>query len=550
LAELVGKAAASEIGSLITSTMTRTERRRPHSLSFGRICLGLGLVVIASAVWYSRPRQAIVGRVAFEHSGAPAPSAVVGIQGSTSRVRTGPTGRFALPRLSGDAARVVAWKPGHYIAGADWTGGRPVTLSLRTHPTEDSIEYAWVDPGPDSAAPENCANCHAETYRQWSASSHARSAVNRHFLDMFNGTDWHGTAGVGWNFSADHPDARPVCVACHVPSVAADDPAAEQPSRAKGVTREGIHCDFCHKIADTTIAESSGFLGVQHGRDALRLVRPNGDAQVFFGPLDDVDRGRDVYSPLYRSSLYCASCHEGTLFGTRAYETYSEWKASRYAARGVECQDCHMRSDGVTRNIAPGHGGIDRDPRTLSTHHFPGSMDETFLRSSVDMDLRVRRDGETLVAETTVWPVNVGHMLPTGSPDRHLILIVEATDAGGQPLEQLAGPVIPALGGVGPRGDANYAGRAGKLYAKVLAAADGVVPAPFWRAVTVQSDSRLRPDQPDTTEFRFGCPKPSTPARLRAALVYRRFYKQTIDEKSWPDQDVLLDQLEFVSPDE
>jgi hypothetical protein len=452
-----------------------------------------------------------------------------------------------LPRPANDTARVVASLPGHYISGVAWRAGQPVTLTLRPHPTEDSEEYAWVDPGADPAAPENCANCHTETYRQWSASGHARSASNRHFLDVFAGTDWHGNADVGWNFAADHPDARPVCVACHVPTIAADDPAAEQPSRAKGVAREGIHCDFCHKIAGTSIAQSPAFLGVQHGRDALRLVRPSGGAQVFFGQLDDVDRGRDVFSPLYRSSLYCASCHDGTLFGTRAYETYSEWRASRYAAHGVECQDCHMRPDGVTRNIAPGHGGVDRDPRTLSTHHFPGSIDESFLRASVDLNLRVNRDGEMVLAETTVRPVGVGHMLPTGSPDRQLILIVEATDAAGQLLDLLAGPSIPPVGGIGSRDAGNYAGLAGKLYAKVLVAAGDVVPAPFWRAVDVQSDSRLRPDTPDTTEFRFACASSST-ARVRATLVYRRFYKQTIDEKGWPDRDVLLAEREFVAP--
>ena len=28
-----------------------------------------------------------------------------------------------------------------------------------------------------------------------------------------------------------------------------------------------------------------------------------------------VDRGEDVYSPLYSQSRYCAACHEGTVFG-------------------------------------------------------------------------------------------------------------------------------------------------------------------------------------------------------------------------------------------
>ena len=42
------------------------------------------------------------------------------------------------------------------------------------------------------------------------------------------------------------------------------------------LTREGIHCDFCHKIDGTDAAGHPEFLGLEHGRDALRLVRPAG----------------------------------------------------------------------------------------------------------------------------------------------------------------------------------------------------------------------------------------------------------------------------------
>jgi hypothetical protein len=430
--------------------------------------------------------------------------------------------------------------PGYFIAGADGLTERPITIRLTKHPNDDSPNYRWVDPGPDPTAELNCANCHAEIYRQWSASSHARSAVNKHFLNVFDGTDWHERPDVGWNFSLDQPDALAVCSACHLPTVAADDPIAEKPSRAVGITREGIHCDFCHKIADTALRREPQFVGLQHGRDALRLVRPAGDQQVFFGPLDDVDRGRDTFSPLYRSSYYCASCHEGTLFGTKVYETFSEWSASSYARRGVECQHCHMKPDGTTRNIAPSHGGIDRDPNTLSTHHFPGSMDEAFLRSSIELTLAGEPDGRTIRATVTVRPVNVGHRLPTGSPERHLLLVVRAMDAQGRELEQKSGSVIPPAGGIGPFDSANFAGLPGKLYGKLLRGAGGFSPAPFWQSVAVESDTRLFPDRPDQSILTFDAANSPGPIRLEARVIYRRFYKAIADEKSWPDADMTL----------
>jgi hypothetical protein len=472
--------------------------------------------------------------------GTPLAGARVGIQGSAKRVETDCSGGFCLPERAAAGARIVAWKSGYYIGSAEFQPGRPLRIQLKRHPQEHAEGYQWVDPNPDPAAEHNCANCHVEIYRQWSASSHARSAVNRHFLDVFAGTDWYGRENVGWNFSHDQPDARAVCVACHVPTVPADDPVARQPARVAGVAREGIHCDFCHKIAGTELAEQRAFLGLSHGRDALRLVRPAGAEQVFFGPLDDVDRGGDTYSSLYRSSLYCASCHEGTLFGTKVYETFSEWSASSYARRGVECQHCHMKPDGVTRNIAPGHGGIERDPATLATHHFPGSTDESFLRASVEMKLSARFEGPIVRAAVTVRPVNVGHRLPTGTPERHLLLVVRAEDDGGTELELRAGPLIPDAGGVGPRDAGNYAGLPGKLYGKLLEGPGGEAPAPFWRAVAVRFDTRLQPDQLDRTEFTWQPSDRAATVRVRATLIYRGFYQAVRDAKAWPDRDVLL----------
>jgi hypothetical protein len=43
-----------------------------------------------------------------------------------------------------------------------------------------------------------CANCHAEIYREWTASAHSRSATGRRFRNLYDGTDWNGDAGVGW----------------------------------------------------------------------------------------------------------------------------------------------------------------------------------------------------------------------------------------------------------------------------------------------------------------------------------------------------------------
>jgi Cytochrome c554 and c-prime len=492
-----------------------------------------------------RQQSDIVGRVSGEMD-EPVVDARVGLQGSNERTNTDDSGRFRLPRPARLGVRITAWKSDYLIAGVPWAGDEEVILRLRKHSTQDDPAYDWLDPGPDPTNTENCANCHGEIYRQWSASSHARSAVNRHFLHMFYGTDWHGKANTGWNFQDDQPDARAVCSACHVPTVVASSPVAEDPVRAKGVTREGIHCDFCHKIADTEFTKSLDSLGLQHGRDALRMVRPASSPQVFFGPRDDVDRGRDTFSPLYRSSYYCASCHEGTLFGIRAYETFSEWLASGYAKQGVECQACHMKPNGSTKNTAPGHGGVDRDVTTVGTHHFPGSTDDELLQSCVELSMRGSRDGTRIQSIVTVQPKQVGHRLPTGSPERHLILTIRAKTDLGDELKLAEGPTVPSAGGIGPFESSHFAGAPGKLYGKLLRGPDGSVPSPFWRSVAVEEDSRLEPDQPDEAVHVFELKDNARDVVLTATLRYRRFYKKLMEEKSWPDADIILAERQIV----
>ncbi len=214
----------------------------------------------------------------------------------------------------------------------------------------------------------------------------------------------------------DYPVGSAVCNACHAPTMPRDAVFGDVRG-AKGVVAEGVHCDYCHKIQGV----GDGNLGVTHGRFNLTLLRPR-DGQLFFGPLDDVDRGEDSFAPLYRESLYCASCHEGTVFGVRVYTTYSEWLASPAGAAGKQCQTCHMAPTGRMTNIAPGHGGVERDPKTLDNHRFFAGSQEEMLRSAVTLSGALRRDGRSVRAEVEVRADGAGHRVPTGFIDRHLVL--------------------------------------------------------------------------------------------------------------------------------
>ncbi|NQT16192.1 MAG: hypothetical protein HQ582_25770 [Planctomycetes bacterium] len=470
----------------------------------------------------------------------PVEGALVGVKGWQERVATDIEGRFVLPATQPFPSRLTASMEGYFVSGVDWPGGGNVTIKLRAHPQEDCTDYQWVDPRPGAAGSEQCGNCHEQIFREWSASAHARSATNRRFMNLYQGTDWHGNKNVGWNLLEEYPEASGVCYSCHVPSLPPDPTVIRDLRNVTGVDRQGIHCDFCHKIVDVSIDN----VGYDHGRFAMRHVRPTPGRQLFFGSLDD-DRGRSVSLPLYRESRYCASCHEGVVFGTHAYSEYSEWLASPYARKGVQCQDCHMASTGRMTNVAPGRGGVDRDPQTLSSHA-SSRGNPNALRSHLSLALEGKTLAEGIEVSAEVRVEGVGHRTPTGYPSRAVILWIRATTDEGRAVRLLEGPVLPPLAGEGPVADGGLAGQPGRIYAKVLEGLDGEVPVPYWKVNRLKYDTRLMPDQVDRARFLFA--RPPGNVTVVGQLIYRRFSKHLADQKKWPDNQFVVTTKRWATP--
>lgn len=480
------------------------------------LCLPFVLFLVLSQ---RSEQKYLTGRVVDDDG--PIEGARVRFQGEFLVVRTDKTGRFRLPLRSGNLPRVTAAKDGYFIAG---TAASSPHLHLERLPAEDNENYRWVDPSPEPAHAQNCGNCHGAIHEEWSASAHARSVRNRRFLNLYDGRDWHGKKDIGWNLLKEHPDGAGVCTACHAPTVPFHDPAYYDLRRASGTAAQGVHCDYCHKITDA----ATNNLGRTHGRFGLQLLRPS-KRQLFFGPLDDVDRGDDAFSPLYRKSEYCASCHEGTVFGAPVYTTYSEWLESPARREGKQCQTCHQTPTGMLTNLAPGKGGIPRDPLTLSNHRFLDTDLTTMLRRCLQLSVKLEASKESVRIEATVIAEQVGHRVPTGFVDRHLLLVVEALDKDGNLVKPANGPLLPKEAG-------NLAGQPGRLFAKQLRDFDGNTPVPFWRAQPDVTDTRLHPGQKNRTLFTFR----AHVAHVRLRLLYRRFWQETAEAKGWPDNEIIV----------
>jgi hypothetical protein len=479
-----------------------------------------GLMLIAP----TGTRKARIEGQVFDEDG-PLAGARVRFKGTAIRTQTDAHGRFHLPH-SESAQWVTAWKQGYFIGPSRQSSSTAIYLTRL--PAKDNPLYDWVDPTPNPAESLHCGSCHAEIFREWSQSRHARSVTGRRFRNLYEGADWHGNANVGWGLLTQFADGAGVCASCHAPA------AKEYDLRqVEGAAAHGVHCDYCHKIDSV----ADGTIGLSHGRFNLRLLRPS-KGQVSFGPLDDVDRGKESYSPLYHDSRYCASCHEGIIFGVHVYSTFSEWRASPAARQGRQCQDCHMKPTGRMSNIAPGHGGIARDPSTLANHRFFDGSQEVMLRRAVKASVRFERQSDRVRARVQLWAEGVGHRLPTGFVDRHLVLVVDGRTADDQAVPLRKGPKLPALAGE------ELAGQPGRLYARVLRDFEGRSPVPFWLASPdPPTDTRLVPGKVEEDHFDF----PATLTQLRLRVHYRRFWPEVARSKHWPDDNIVVLEQTFTS---
>lgn len=440
---------------------------------------------------------------------------------STPRAVTDKQGDFKIRTSRKLEPSLSATKPGFFIGKCSLDVPNP-KIVLEHLPADDCEDYAWVPSTSLAARDGGCSECHQAIHDEWAASGHARSANGNHFLELFKSSTRNKT----WSLLDEYPDGAGVCTACHAPTISFGDPAYFDLRQARGVAATGVHCDYCHKIKGANIQQ----VGLTHGRFALELLRPK-QGQLFLGPLDDASRGNDAYSQIYRESSYCAPCHEGTVFGVQVYSTYSEWLASPAPTEGKSCQSCHMQPTGKFTNIAPGHGGIRRDPASLGNHRFFSGSQADMLRQSLGFQIEVHPNDNKWKISVAVEARGVGHRIPTGLPDRHLILVVEgftgdgarlAADKGSAVLSNLAGDELAGLSGV--------------IFAKQLRGLDGSTPVPFWRARPEFVDSRLEPGKSQMSDFLFS----GELRTLRVRLSYRRFWEDVRKQKGWPDDSVTV----------
>lgn len=357
-------------------------------------------------------------------------------------------------------------------------------------------------------ASSTCRGCHVKIFKQYSQSMHAKSFTNpvfqaQYFKELLPRLKKDGNL-LG--------EARG-CIACHAP-IAYVKSKGQLVSMVEQVdTRmSGVTCDFCHTITGYTGASpNSGNYISEPGEEKL-------------GPFKQQSNWHHVYSELHTKSEFCAICHNAVnRYGLEIKSTFTEWKASRYAKDGIQCQDCHMNKDGfLTEGKARYESGkaafmtFGKVPerKKLYTHRFPGAHSKTQVTDAVKLtigfDKPTASPGDKITVYVLVNNTKTGHKMPSGSAELRLLLLEVKVKIGNKVVPILAGSKHPfdvsGNGGLDQRILGKNIPEGRRVYRVIFVDQRGKRTMASYDAVKILFDNRLKATEIRKEAYRFRIP--------------------------------------------
>lgn len=378
-------------------------------------------------------------------------------------------------------------------------------------------------------ASSTCEICHQKIVGQHAQSQHEKSFEN----PVFQGQYFRELLADAKRDPELYREAA-TCTACHSPIdyVVLGGRVYSEPVEPG---KSGVTCDFCHTIA--------GYEGQAPGNGNY-ISRP-GEQKM--GPFKHKYDWHHVYSELQTKSEFCAICHEATnLHGLNVKSTYTEWKNSRYAAEGVQCQDCHMNLRGflaagksvydsgraADSSNTFGRGAPSRS--VLYTHRFPGAHSRSQMVESgaiklaiaVESENQAVSPGDDIIIRIFVDNSLTGHKMPSGSADLRQLWLELLADTG-------AGTVIIPASSTGS-GTYDVSGKGpfdNEILGSDIPAGDRIYRAifvdktdrqtlSFYDAVDIVFDNRLNASETREETYYFRIPKDAV-GRVTLAATLR-----------------------------
>ena len=335
----------------------------------------------------------------------------------------------------------------------------------------------YLQPVPHSDVPEGlpdvraatCGACHQEIYAEWKISTHARAWLDDpQFLEELAKSKKQGVDWMCMNCHTPYADQLPTLVAGYRDGDKSKPILVENPDFDAAMQADAIGCASCH-VRDGAIAGPWGDSNAPHA----------------------VTKADDLLTP-----AVCTQCHQATAYFEElnlacTFDTGSEFEQGPYDDEGKTCQSCHMPE--VVRPAAVG-----APPKTTRRHWFGGSLIPKKPEFEAELAPLRAIYGEGLAVGWTDLPTalpagapstltvtytnaNAGHLLPTGDPERFLLVTATALDAAGTEL-------------------ARAEARVGAVYT-------------WWPKVKKESDNRMTPRESRTLELTV--PPATGPVTLR-----------------------------------
>ncbi len=297
--------------------------------------------------------------------------------------------------------------------------------------------------------PAVCKECHANHYKDWSASMHAYASQDPVFLAMNK------------RMQRENPTLGTFCVKCHAPMAVLAGKTTDGlnlSSLSPGYL--GVTCYFCHSIESVDTAHPFNAAVNLAGDRVMRGEFSNPVANTVhdakYSPFQDQTRPE--------SAAMCGACHDiVSPVNGHIERTFAEWQASPFsgetdASEGVTtcaASGCHMVQESQPRpivTIPTSDGGT--FPNRINTGHdfpavdqartpFPNVQQQQTEQAAVEQKLTNAVQGALCVTQEVgrisviLDTVSLGHDFPSGAAqDRRLWAEVIAYDAAGNVIYQ------------------------------------------------------------------------------------------------------------------
>lgn len=380
----------------------------------------------------------------------------------------------------------------------------------------------------------SCKICHEHIFDQFKESMHAKSFTNPLFRKTYFDVLLKRYAD-----DESLAEEKEGCIACHSPVTAIRTGGKIFLYDEVDPAHSGVECDLCHRIR--------GYKGPEAGNGNY-IAEPGARK---FGPFKKETDWHHVYAELQTKSEACAICHNRVnRYGLEIISTFSEWKESRYAKEGIQCQDCHMNANGFLTAGKPvfesgkaSQNTLARSPSRskLYTHRFPGAHSETQVQGAIELDIRVDETGlvpgEKAIIQVLVDNSKSGHKLPTGTAELRLAYLEFSAQAGDRtiplPASSLDAEMFDVSGG--SKYDAEMLGKdfpqGRRLYRAVCADTAGRQTHYAYEAEKIVFDNRLSADEIRKEVFTFQVPADIGPELSLTAKLYYLRYPDPFAEK-------------------